>query len=1042
MKQWSALFSNSSSLYPCPRRFLGKLDWKLEIVIGARHVLPRATDDREKPTAINKIIKSRRGSVITDIRLFAMAEHTNSSGVVPLNVEGKNISILIQQQINKPFTSSPVPEASASQTNPKIRSCCETIIDDKRLCDVIREKLKGFYKKLRLPSVSWLEERNYLLTIDEYFIELQLSDSKKEIKIKEIFKSSANEQLLRILIEGQPGFGKTALATKLVYDWACNEEYISNHFQLVFFMPLRDLKSRSIKDKILMTAKLCGCDESDDIMRIVDAHKERTLLILDGFDEISQEEREEIMTILFKQMYSQITVAVFCRTGLFALSKDERSRFVGPQNMKLDFYDKRISILGVLSIERKCKFLEKFMKKEIVDDIMTRLSPQWDLFDSPLFLMLLTIIIQGGGNIEDFSTKAVFYKKLFNSILKHSLVKRDEIDGDYFDLFSFNSAPNDIQNKMKEFGMLSAKKIIENNLQFESNNLTKEIYGLGFLIHHKADNPKEVKIQSSSHYEALHLSIIEFSAAYAFLVAMKFSRSMSTSTEKLFKSIINHFFETEGTSLILPFLSSLMGEDLDHLLSRIDSFSAWFSLDLKSTVELLTECTSIKLSSRQFVSSNEVRNYERKLQELIQYGNDCCKIEEIIIDEETESGIFRKRISSGSKIQFHIKSSGSDLGLNVPCKMTQVFSYPVTFHESFEKCLDFVALSTSNSSSEKCLVKFLSSSRIGAECLQLIDREEAVFSKIKYRYLQIEIRTEHEYQVLTKLLKNNCVEILDLSVIDQNVDTSYFSIAAGQSSFLTGLSLYNITIDLYDLTKGGRKKYAYMSIYNCIFTCRQPLLRRNCCEDVKINNLQNIEALIEMEPLKLNCGLVDIINDLIEKYPEWKGFKTVQSLSLTDPDDILLNSENVWKNLKTLELKFNERPNGEKLAMYIQKLPIVNLVIENYFSLDISSLFKHMNKLWADQNISQLKNIVLNDYNKSLSEVFELIEGLEHKRWDKVDLVATKIELRKLREYFMNFNVQLTYANYESNYLELDRFLSYFETYLPGHHHGLSITRS
>ena len=43
----------------------------------------------------------------------------------------------------------------------------------------------------------------------------------------------------RVLIEGNPGYGKTTLTLKMASDWAARKEYI-NKFHLVFLIPLRD----------------------------------------------------------------------------------------------------------------------------------------------------------------------------------------------------------------------------------------------------------------------------------------------------------------------------------------------------------------------------------------------------------------------------------------------------------------------------------------------------------------------------------------------------------------------------------------------------------------------------------------------------------------------------------------------------------------------------------------------------------------------------------------------------------------------------------
>ena len=45
----------------------------------------------------------------------------------------------------------------------------------------------------------------------------------------------------RVLVEGNPGYGKTTLTLKLASDWASEKEYLSR-FHLVFLITLRDFQ--------------------------------------------------------------------------------------------------------------------------------------------------------------------------------------------------------------------------------------------------------------------------------------------------------------------------------------------------------------------------------------------------------------------------------------------------------------------------------------------------------------------------------------------------------------------------------------------------------------------------------------------------------------------------------------------------------------------------------------------------------------------------------------------------------------------------------
>uniref|UniRef100_T1JBX5 NACHT domain-containing protein n=1 Tax=Strigamia maritima TaxID=126957 RepID=T1JBX5_STRMM len=262
-------------------------------------------------------------------------EYTGSGNVI-LNVDGpKNIAVSIQTRVNKQSAVGNVlleAGATCSKSKHESRSCCETIDKNgKKLCCLFKNKLQQFYESLTLPKVAWIDE-GCDLSLVEHFAQLELDDSKKAIRIEDIFNLVNDKKPVRILIEGPPGFGKTTLATKLAYDWAKNEEYIN--FEFAFFIPLRELKQRSIKDAIFEIGKHCEYPDNE-IEMMIQCHKEEILLIMDGLDEMTQKDRYEVLKILYKQSYSEMTVVVFSRTGLFALSKPERHRLFGQTSKKM-----------------------------------------------------------------------------------------------------------------------------------------------------------------------------------------------------------------------------------------------------------------------------------------------------------------------------------------------------------------------------------------------------------------------------------------------------------------------------------------------------------------------------------------------------------------------------------------------------------------------------------------------------------------------------------------------------------------------------------
>uniref|UniRef100_T1IVX3 NACHT domain-containing protein n=1 Tax=Strigamia maritima TaxID=126957 RepID=T1IVX3_STRMM len=923
------------------------------------------------------------------------------SGNVPINIEGaKHVPVNIQTNVNNiTLDAAKATPETRTDSRQKKSSWFQRFFPFLPSHRALKEKLQQLYRNLTLPKVAWLDEGYDLPML--YFVNLQLNQSNESIDMQDIFKRIKSGVPLRILIEGQPGFGKTTMATKLAYDWARNEKYM-NHFKLVFFMPLRELHQQSIARAIEEIGNYCGYQDSD-IVQIVNEHMRDTLFILDGLDEVPLEDRHEVIKILYKKIYGDATVAVFCRTGVFEFRKNERTQLSGLPNVSQIFCDKQISILGIKSLRDKQEFLKKFISEQTVKNVIEHLSHQLELFDSPLFLMLLPVILEDNENIAKFQTKAEFYKKLFNSIIKHSYAKREKEIASDFDLFRFNLKLNSIQEQIRDFGILSAHKILRNELKFECSELTNDVYELGFLIIYK-----QLKCFKSTHYyQALHMSIIEFAIAFSFWIDIKINKH-TFKADDLLIPIVHHFLDTNGTSLIMPFLANLMHDELDYLLCQIDSCSAWFSLYFQYTVTLLSECSLSNISEckylKNFIPSklspenlrnNNLKNIQRKL---LKYGNECEKIEKITLDfytfksemltdemmtclclelkvyVDSEPKLNYESVLEMSGAYFNVSAlemSGAYFNIfpNSNCTLQNIISYKKSLNGLVNQCLDLAALPTV----ESCSAKIYTSSS-AAKFVQMISKKK-IFSKIKFSYLRIEITTETEKNGLQKLLENNQVQFLHL-IVSSELDMHDFFCTAAQSSYLTclHLSCNTGTVDLFDLTNGGKKKYTYMHLKTCTLTSRHPTSYKNCFNFLKIKSLNDLQTITEVEPANLDCCAM-----------EMKDF----CLYINQRYDMFKNIDSTLKNMHTLIIKIKEESgNMEILAKGILKLSIVELIIDGRCT-KTNNLFKCINNLRIKEINSCLTTIsCLHFWSDMSSELSELIKGLKCNHWTKLMTVS------------------------------------------------------
>ena len=113
---------------------------------------------------------------------------------------------------------------------------------------------------------------------------------KKAIQLPEVFLPPEDgRQQLKILMDGAPGVGKSTLSRKGCKDWASGE--VLQQYHLVILLPLRQPSIRE-------ATSIEGLIEADDpdLKYQVGGHIQRTsgehvLLIVDGYDELSYEDR-------------------------------------------------------------------------------------------------------------------------------------------------------------------------------------------------------------------------------------------------------------------------------------------------------------------------------------------------------------------------------------------------------------------------------------------------------------------------------------------------------------------------------------------------------------------------------------------------------------------------------------------------------------------------------------------------------------------------------------------------------------------------------
>ena len=119
-----------------------------------------------------------------------------------------------------------------------------------------------------------------------------------------IFKAHKDCQKPRtVLIEGDPGMGKTTYCQKLAYDWATKQDEWDESFpetDVLLLLRCRDINSSSIKEAIddQILPYDVNKEDKEAFFQFISENQLKVLLVLDGVDEVDASKLEMIKNLL------------------------------------------------------------------------------------------------------------------------------------------------------------------------------------------------------------------------------------------------------------------------------------------------------------------------------------------------------------------------------------------------------------------------------------------------------------------------------------------------------------------------------------------------------------------------------------------------------------------------------------------------------------------------------------------------------------------------------------------------------------------------
>ena len=372
------------------------------------------------------------------------------------------------------------------------------------------ERIRQLYKirEERLLPVPWCEDFSF--KVNEIFTRLRIAGKDKtrgEMKdeitnMTAIFKTheKCEEPPRTVLIEGDPGMGKTTYCQKLAYDWATSREHWDESFPMITLLLLlrcHDIKSNlweAIDEQLLPDDVDEECKEN--LFKFIRENQSSVLFVLDGLDEADQGKIN---------MFINLAQSKELPKCLFVFTSRHES------GIKMRRYcDNLWEIVGFTEEDAK-HFIYKYFRnmKYLANRLLREIRSRSDLrqlISNPLNTALLCILC------EDFEEAFPESRtQLYIEIVKCVLRRYEEKKG-------FSSDEEDLievyEEELRSLGRIALQSLLKGELYIEESKVNGDNFNavkkFGFLSVQSGRSRRKPCFR----YCFLHKSFQEFFAGF------------------------------------------------------------------------------------------------------------------------------------------------------------------------------------------------------------------------------------------------------------------------------------------------------------------------------------------------------------------------------------------------------------------------------------------------------------------------------------------------------------------------------------------------
>ena len=403
-----------------------------------------------------------------------------------------------------------------------------------------------------------------------------------------------------VLIEGEPGIGKTTYCQKLAYDWSVGDIPTDSSFpkvDMLLRLTCRDMKTAKIEDAIEDQLLPLDVNEKDkeNFFYFIRHYQSRILLVLDGLDELPQNLFEEFLPLIRGRVLPLTYLIITARheVGInVRLHSDALFEIKGYTKKDADSYIKKY-----FSCHDKSRLAGELIW-EIYNDSQLR-----ELTANALNTALLCLVFEDTGGILPHN-KTMLYCELVDCVLRRYCSKKE--------IRLCDRSPIDkYMQELNQLGKLALEALLKDQLAFTPGELesqSTEFLRLGFLSREASVS----KIRPKPTYAFIHKTFQEFFAAFHLSLELETADRDQTAVLTQLSPVDKYW---QVWKFLITMVAGKSEETATFLVSRLWAFQR---KKLRKSVKRQYTRQPLRAMDRNFAETDEVSFFEKTVDAIAQ----------------------------------------------------------------------------------------------------------------------------------------------------------------------------------------------------------------------------------------------------------------------------------------------------------------------------------------------------------------------------------------------------------------------------------------